>query len=54
MEYVKKLLADYADGKIDVIEELDEERLPIYAGYENKTVCYKDWQSITVGRLMRI
>lgn len=54
LEYVKKLLADYADGKIDVIEELDEERLPIYAGYENKTVCYKDWQSITVGRLMRI
>lgn len=54
LSFVKGLLQDYADGKIDRIEELEEDRLPIYAGYENKIVCYKNWQGITVGRLTRI
>lgn len=54
LEFVKKLLEEYSCGKTERIEELEEDRLPVYEGYENKTVCYKDWQRIAVGRLMRI
>ena len=54
LKFVQKLLADYASGKTDYIEELEEDRLPVYEGYENKVICYKNWTGITVGRLTRI
>ena len=40
---VKKLLEEYADGKIDFIEELECERLPVRKGNEGKTVATGSW-----------
>ena len=54
LKFVRALLSDYADGKTETIEELEEERLPLYAGGENKIVCYKNWTGIAVGRLTRL
>lgn len=54
LKFTQRLLNDYALGKVDCIEELEEDRLPVYAGYENKVICYKNWTGITVGRLTRL
>ena len=51
---VKKIIDDFADGITDKIEELEEQRLPLYKGGENTIACYKGWNNITVGRLMRL
>lgn len=51
---VKERLLAYCNGKIDKIEELEEERLPLYSGGENAIVCNKDWNGIAIGRLTRL
>lgn len=51
---VKRILGEYVSGKTQRIEELEEERLPLFRGGENTVVCNKDWTGIAVGRLMRI
>lgn len=51
---VKRILEDYISGKTQRIEELEEERLPLFRGGENTVVCNKDWTGIAVGRLTRL
>ena len=51
---VKGILNDLVTEKIDRIEELDEERLPVNKGTENKVVCYGDWNKIALGRITRL
>ena len=51
---VKGILEVYIAGKTQRIEELEEERLPLFRGGENTVVCNKDWMGITVGRLTRL
>lgn len=51
---VKRILEDYISGKTQKIEQLEEERLPLFKGGENTVVCNKDWTGIAVGRLTRL
>lgn len=51
---VKRILEEYIAGKTQRIEELEEERLPLFRGGENTIVCNKDWMGIAVGRLTRL
>ena len=44
---VRQLLQDYLAGKVDKIEELEQERLPYVNGAENKTVSARDWAYIS-------
>ena len=40
---VKELIEDYLAGKVERIEELEQQRLAYITGQENKSVSVKDW-----------
>lgn len=43
LKHVAKILSDYADGKIERIEELEQERLPLTKNSDGKITCMRDW-----------
>lgn len=44
---VAQLLTDYADGKVETIEELDQERLPFNPGKAGRVIGAGSWYGIT-------
>lgn len=54
MKYIGRTLKTYINGKIDKIEELEENRLPFYPSTEGKITCNAVWNNIAVGRNMRV
>lgn len=49
---VKERLFEYAKGKTDRIEELEQERLPVYPNTENKYFIFNEWnRMVTAGRM---
>lgn len=49
---VKERLFEYAKGKADRIEELEQERLPVYPNTENKYFIFNEWnRMVTAGRM---
>lgn len=47
-------LLAYLDGKIKRLPDLEEKRLPLYPGGENKITFYKDWVGLALGRKTRL
>ena len=54
IDAVREILLGYINGETDVIPELEEERLPLAPGLENKVICNKDFDGIAVGRKTRL
>ena len=52
--FIKETVLDYIDGKIDRIEELEEDRLPYSESDKNKIICEDSWNKVAIGRNMRL
>lgn len=54
LETIESVLNEYINGKIQKIEDLEQVRLPIGKGCENKILCNNNWNEIACGRLTRL
>lgn len=54
LNYAKELLTKFINGEIEKIEELEEERLPVFKNSSGKIVNYATWNKIALGGLDRL
>ena len=54
LNYTKDVLTKFINGETQKIEELEEERLPVFKNSSGKIVNYATWNKIALGGLDRL